>query len=192
MEREKEQSIEARMRKLLAEIDYDFSQFTLEGFTRWLEERRGGKIVFSPHHFVRPDVTGAWMADELYDYVFYETRDAPPVLRVHSQMHEMAHMLCGHTTVQISAEDLRLLFSHLGENDPACQSLLLRSAQPSQTEKEDLEAEMLACLIQEQILNHSREHELLKVVSSDVDIAAYLEGLKMNWPVGRRGENVSS
>ena len=192
MERKTEQSVEARMRALLAEIDYDFSQFTSEGFARWLEERRGRKIVFLPHHFVRPDVTGAWVADAVHEYVFYETQDAPPVLRVHSQTHEMAHMLCGHSTVQIDTEDLILLLSHFVENDGACEALSLRSVQPIQTDEEELEAEMLACLIQEQVLNHSREQELLKVVSSDVDIAAYLEGLKMNWPVGRRGENVGS
>jgi hypothetical protein len=192
MEREKEQSIEARLRAILAEIDYDFDQFTLEGFARWLEERRGRKIIFFPYHFERPDVSGAWVADEVHEYVVYETRDAPPVLQVHAQTHEMAHMLCGHSTVQIDAEDLMLLLSRIGEDDVACQSLFLRSAQPDQADEEELEAEMLASLIQEQVLNHSREQELLKVVSSDVDIVAYLEGLKMNWPVGGSDADVGS
>lgn len=187
-----EESIETRMRALMAEINYDFGQFTLEGFTRWLEERRGRKIVFFPYHFKRPDVSGAWMADKVHDYVFYETQDAPPVLRVHSQMHEMAHMLCGHSTVQIDAGDLVLLLSHFDEDNTACQYLSLRSTQPDQVDEEDREAEMLASLIQEQVLSHSRVQELFKVVSSDVDIAAYLEGLKMSWPVGGRNTNVGS
>ena len=53
------------MRSLLGEMDYDFSQFTLEEFARWLEERRGREIVFVPYHFERPDVSGAWHVDGL-------------------------------------------------------------------------------------------------------------------------------
>jgi hypothetical protein len=185
-----EESIEARMRALLAGIDYDFGQFTLEGFARWLEKRRGRKIIFLPFHFERPDVSGAWLADEAHDYVFYETQDAPPLLQVHSQTHEMAHMLCGHSTVQIDAEGLALLLSHFDTGGAAGQVLSLRTARPGQGDEEEQEAEMLASLIQEQVLSHSRVQELFKVVSSDVDIAAYLEGLKMNWPVGGRDENV--
>jgi hypothetical protein len=38
------------MRALLAEIarEYDFGQFTLEGFADWLEQLRGQPILFVP------------------------------------------------------------------------------------------------------------------------------------------------
>ena len=41
-------AVKKRMQALLAGLEYDFSQFTLEGFARWLEQRRGRRILFAP------------------------------------------------------------------------------------------------------------------------------------------------
>ena len=67
-------SVKGRMRVLLAELDYDFSQFTLEGFARWLEARRGRRIAFVPYRMETPGLSGAWLADDDCDYCRY--RDA--------------------------------------------------------------------------------------------------------------------
>jgi hypothetical protein len=44
------QSVKEIMKALFSEIEtqYDFSQFTMEGFRRWLEQRRGRKIICMP------------------------------------------------------------------------------------------------------------------------------------------------
>ena len=38
--------VRKRMTALLDTLDYDFEQFTLEGFRRWLEDRQGRRIEF--------------------------------------------------------------------------------------------------------------------------------------------------
>jgi hypothetical protein len=165
MERKEKEPVEIRMQALLREMDYDFGQFTLEGFAHWLEERRGRQIIFVPYHFERLDVSGAWLADEVHDYIFYETEDAPAVLQVHSQLHEMSHILAGHTTAEVDPEQLALLFEQVdGFPEADRESLLLRSAQ---TDGAEMEAEILASLIQERVLRNSRLEELTRVVSSD-------------------------
>ncbi len=50
-------NLKTRMRELLNEIDYDFTDFTIEGFARWLEARRGRKIVFLPWTMPSPGFT---------------------------------------------------------------------------------------------------------------------------------------
>jgi len=179
--------IEDRMQALLADIDYDFSQFTLQGFARWLEARRGREILFVPFHFEQPEVSGSWLAYAHCDYVFYETENTPPLLQVHSQMHEMAHMVCGHTTLRIDAQWLQRLLNHFEQDDVSLPHLL-RSVQHHPLDQDELEAEMLAALIQERVLKHARVQELFLVVSSDVEIAAYLEGLKVSWTGAARRE----
>jgi alkanesulfonate monooxygenase SsuD/methylene tetrahydromethanopterin reductase-like flavin-dependent oxidoreductase (luciferase family) len=155
---------------ILEEVDYDFSQFTMEGFRCWLEQRRGRRIEFVPWT-PRSTLSGAWLAaTNGCDYVFYD-EDTPAIYQAHVQLHEMAHMICGHPAVEIG-------FLNQADAD-TIESLLLRSVHPAET---DLEAEMLASLIQERVLRHGRLQELLKAISSDggfaADVGAYVQAVK--------------
>ena len=166
--------VKTRMRGLLNELDYDFSRFTSDDFTRWLERRREREIVFLP--YVLPTtIFGAWVKGVREDFVLYEP-NTPIVHQAHSQLHEMCHMLCGHPTVE--ADDAQFLLRHAGNVDlTVFDSLLLRSIHSDENERE---AEMLTALIQERVQKHARMEELYKTVSGDhtAFFMSYLEHLK--------------
>jgi hypothetical protein len=177
------EEIRRRMQALLDSFDYDFSQFALSGFAKWVGKRRGRKVIFLPYHFVRPRVSGAWVEDADYDYIFFETRDAPPVLQAHSQFHEFSHILCGHSTASVTPADIALLLSHSGCCDQGqitsvffCTSGELDEA----TREHELEAEMLSSLMRELILRSSRLEELLKAVPSNMHQLSYFDSLKVS------------
>ena len=161
-------SVQERMQTLLEEeIDYDFSQFTMEGFVNWLEERRGRKIECIPYQITSPFLSAAWVASDEQDYVFY-LKDAPPVLQIHSQLHEFAHMLCGHTAKSRVAKLEKLLENAMQRMHSEKVSVLLRSNYADEVE---VEAEVLASLIQERIMHHSRLKELTMADSLESDFA---------------------
>jgi len=172
------------MRALLAELDYDFSCFTMEGFTHWLEARRARKILFVPRP-MPATLYGAWLAGANCDYIFYEV-DTPSIHQAHIQLHEMSHMLCGHSTARIGLQEAQILLRQAAGPEPLAQradtaltryeSLLLRSTHSDEAE---LEAETLTALIQEQVLRHARLRELTTVVSSDEDLAAYIKAMDL-------------
>lgn len=159
------------MQAVLAEIahSYDFTQFTIEGFRRWVERRRGQRIVCVPWS-LPPPLFGAWLTSEAYDYVFFE-ENTFVVHQAHIQLHEMAHMLCGHPALEIDPEKASILLNDAHAGSTACKSLLLRAAFSS-TEIE-LEAETLTALIQERVLHYARLRELRATMPADSDFAAY-------------------
>jgi len=167
-------SVKARMRAMLAEFDFDFTTFTMERFTAWLEARRGRKILFVPRP-LPPTLFGAWMAGDDCDYIFYEANTLP-IHQVHIQLHEMAHMLCGHPALVINSQQARILLRQAHPSPSLYESLLLRSISPDEME---LEAETLTALIQEQVLRHSTLEKLTTVLSSDEDIAEYLRAMEL-------------
>jgi hypothetical protein len=134
----------ARMKALLTELDYDFGRFTLDGFARWLARRRGREIVFVPWA-MPPNLSGAWVAGDGRDDIFFD-QDTQPIHQTHIKLHEMAHILCDHPTVQVEPEQALLVA------DPAISRVLLRS---THSDREEQEAETLATLIQEQILRQA-------------------------------------
>lgn len=163
-------AVKSQLQTLLNEIanSYDFSQFTLEGFIRWVEQQRGRELVF----VARPmpsTLFGAWMADDSQDYVFYE-KNTLPIHQAHIQLHEMAHMLCDHPTTEVSPQELGVLLGYTSMDPAAYESLLLRSTHSDEAE---LEAETLAALIQERVLHYDRIQELAKAISSSNDFAVY-------------------
>jgi len=104
-------------------------------------------------------IFGAWMESDDVDYIFYHA-DAIPLHKAHTQLHELAHILCGHKTLPITTE---LLFNVLMGNISTAK-LLLRSTKSDQAEQE---AELLTSLIQEQLYRCVRFNELTKAVTAD-------------------------
>jgi hypothetical protein len=155
-----------KMQALLAEIEaaYDFGQFTMEGFIHWLQQRRDREILFVPCHIPSPTISGAWLAGDNRDFIFFE-KNTPPIHQTHIQLHEMAHMLCGHPTLKISAADFQIAFRRsTGINRAEAMSSLLLHSHSNETE---FEAETLASLIQEKVLRYGRLRELTTVLHSD-------------------------
>src|SRR6201992_3595342 len=85
---------------------------------------------------------GIWIATDSEDWIFVDQQTSP-LHRQHIVLHELAHMLCGHTASELPETDmLRRLFPDLS---PAMvKTVLSRSSYQSEYERE---AELLASLI---------------------------------------------
>ena len=128
MNRRKHEPATERVLACLAAIDYDLDDLTIEGFAHWLERVRERPIVFVPRH-MPATVFGAWIFAADTDYVFYET-DTPPLHQAHIRLHEMAHMLLGHPTVQVDAQKTHALLRGTSAHLTSIDSLLLRCNLP--------------------------------------------------------------
>jgi Zn-dependent peptidase ImmA (M78 family) len=162
---DKDKAIRARMQKLLDELDYDFHGFTLQSFTTWLEQRRGRKIEYHRRAMLSPRLHGSWLAGEDRDFVFYEANTIP-IHQLHICLHELGHMICGHSTVTIGRDATPSDLEHV----------LLRSFHSDEEEKE---AEALTELIQNRILRYHKLDELVAGTATDEDLASYLRAMEV-------------
>jgi len=122
------QPVKQQMEIFLDSLDYDFEQFTVEGFACWLERRRGRPIVFVEWE-LPPDVPGIWVACEECDYVYYDA-DTVPIHHTHHRLHELGHILREHSGL----------------------SFVVNGDAPWRADdREDVEAEALAALIQKRV-----------------------------------------
>jgi hypothetical protein len=157
---------------ILSDIGFDFSDFTIEGFTSRIEELTGRRIFSVPWSMPK-GMFGAWLSDgdEPREYFFYR-KDVPYIHQNHIRLHELAHFLCDHPTICISRDSITDLL-HGGS-----ESLfdLARTRSTSMTELE-IEAETLASLIQEQVIQSAQVEQLSQGVSSDKQLATLLNDL---------------
>ncbi|MEV6347902.1 hypothetical protein [Actinoplanes sp. NPDC051851] len=112
--------------------------FDLDNFSAEIAGLRGRPL----HRMPLPGLgsgapCGIWMATPTADYVFYDP-DTSPLHAEHIVLHEIAHILCGHTAAGAGTA----LFPDL---DPALIASVLGRA--GHTTAQEREAEMLASLI---------------------------------------------
>jgi hypothetical protein len=166
--------------KVLAELQYDFRNFTIEHFIQWVGDLKGRQILSIP--LAMPiGLFGAWLSDdeEPNEYIFYR-HNVPPIYQIHIQLHELAHFLLGHPTLHINREILASALSGKGDL-PFNELTRLRSAGKPEDSRSirEVESEILASVIQEQIIRHSQLEQLTRGISSDKNIANYLKHLGM-------------
>lgn len=169
-------STHARMKAVLAELGYDFRQFTMDHFVAWVQERKRREIQFIPWH-MPPGMFGLWMSDaeDPYEHVFFDSA-APPLHQVHIQLHELAHIICDHPTARLTQAEMEDLLRRAVSNPEILNEVLLRAPNQAEMEKE---AETLAALIQEQVIHHEHLQQLSVVVSSDKNVVAHLKALEL-------------
>lgn len=162
--------IHSRMQARFLDIcqEYDFSKFSMTTFARWLEQKYNKPIKFCEQEFP-PTFFGAWIDAEDANIVFFE-KSAMPLHRLHIQLHEIAHILCGHETIRITDEHARAFILGLLN----AEDLLLRSARSSVKEKE---AELLAILIQKEIYRHHRHNNFDNAVACYSDMRELYQAL---------------
>lgn len=157
--------------KILRELNYNFSTFSINGFLQFVGKARGCSIITIP--WTMPNsLFGVWISDreDAKEYIFYRD-DLSKIHQTHIQLHELAHFLFRHPTLDINKKMLANIA--IGKTALPFDSVAkLRS--PSETPSE-IEAETLADLIQQRIIRNSRTNQLLNDISPEVKLANFLE-----------------
>lgn len=162
--------------KILRELNFDFSTFSLSEFLRFVGETKGREIITTPWSMPDP-LFGLWITDgdEAREYIFYRD-DVPDIHQIHIQLHELSHFLFGHQTLDIN---------HAMLSDVAAGKTLLpfdgliqlRSFKRSNVE---VEAETLADLIQQRVIQNARTNQLLHDISPEIKLAHFLETMSQS------------
>ena len=156
--------------KILRELNFDFHAFTIEKFIGYVGDKKGRSIIVAPWK-MPATMFGAWLSDgeEPKEYIFYRD-NVPLLLQIHIQLHELAHLLLGHPTLQITRQLISKGFQ--GEKSLRFEALV-RLRSPDKTELET-EAETLATIIQERVIRYSQLDQLTHDISSEEKIANFL------------------
>jgi len=167
-------NIEAQMEARLAELNFDFNDFTMERFVAHIQQLKSREI-----HFVGWQMPlgmyGAWISDaeEPREFVFFD-KTLPPLQKIHTQLHELAHIISDHPTKRLSRIEMEDILRRARQEPDILQEVLLRAPDTAQCEDE---AETLAALIQKQVIRCQRLQQLTVIVSSDTDVAEQFKAL---------------
>ena len=68
-----EHDVYLQMKAVLQELDFDFTEFTMDRFIAWIQEHTGREIRFVPWE-MPPGLFGVWMsdADEPVEHIFID------------------------------------------------------------------------------------------------------------------------
>ncbi|MEV6977396.1 hypothetical protein [Kitasatospora sp. NPDC093806] len=131
-----------RCEGILAGLDLP-APFTVEGFRASLERRRGRPIVMEPLPSLGRDAPcGLWIALPSIDVILYEERTTPAHQDL-IKLHELGHVVCGHTGVL----ELQHLTSLMPDLTPEFIAQAMGVGRTSYTTVEEQEAEMIALLL---------------------------------------------
>jgi Zn-dependent peptidase ImmA (M78 family) len=157
--------------KIVEELQYDFHNFSINHFVAFIGEKNRREIITIPWA-MPPTLFGAWMSDdeEPREYIFYRN-NVPAMHQVHIQLHELAHYLLGHPTLQINKKNIAQLF---GKKAPLFFDELPR-LRSSDTSNLEAQAETLAALIQNRAIKHSSLDQLVNDLSSEKKLANFLK-----------------
>ncbi len=159
--------------KILTELRYDFSTFTIEGFIAFVGKTKMREIMTIPWD-MPPTLFGAWMSDdeEPREYIFYRD-NVPWIHQVHIQLHEVSHFLLGHPTLHINRKKIAEVLERK-TSLPFGDLPRLRSSDKTDLE---IQAEYLAALIQKAVIKNSSMDRLIKDLSSETKLANFLKTL---------------
>lgn len=162
------QELHTRVATIFAEIvaAYNFADFTLDDFASWLAQRRGRPIEFYPLPPTiarKENLMGFWAIVCGVDTIVY-LQNTLPLHQLHIQLHELAHILCGHTTAEFDEWDQLLPYSDL---------IRARKESALPSSKEESEAETLACLLFDEIQRHRRRQRFVSTASANPALAHY-------------------
>lgn len=154
--------ITASMKRYLESLDYDWSEFTLNGFIEWLANSLGEPIVLIPCQMPN-DICGAYVIGPSNRHLILFDGNLPQMLRLHTILHEIAHLLCGHQTASLDHDEMLILDSTSAGNALRGQNLseLAINRNPSsKNNRQEQEAETLAILIQNQVQKAKDQHQI--------------------------------
>lgn len=134
---------QARVRDLALEFPQPFSA---EALCALIAEQRGRRLYLHPLPPLSGEGTpcGMWVATAAADHVYFEAATSP-LHQDHIILHELAHMLCGHTMPGLDEPTSTDL-----ETAPAPALVQNALARTRYTSNDEQEAEMVASVILEE------------------------------------------
>ena len=167
-------NIESQMEARLAELNFDFNDFTMERFVAHIQQLKRCKILFVGWS-MPPGMYGAWISDaeDPREFVFYD-ETLPSLQKIHTQLHELAHIISDHPTKRLSRAEMEDILRRARQDPDILQEVLLRAPDTAQCEDE---AETLAALIQKQVIRCQRLQQLTVTVSSDTGVVEHFKAL---------------
>lgn len=148
------------MKRYLADLDYDWSEFTLDDFMEWLTNSLGEPVILVPC-YLPSDICGAYIISPSGHLILFD-QNLPPLLRLHTILHEIAHLLCGHQTASLSHDEIENLDWVMANSDIFVPKLAMTRNPSSKTNRQEQEAEALALLIQSEVQKAKNFHQLMQ------------------------------
>lgn len=164
-------SLKPLVQQKLNQLGFDFAHFTFEQFVSHVETLRNRQIIFI--EWPMPvGYFGAWVSslDQGVEYVFYN-KNIPPLLQVHTKLHELGHIICGHHTLAVSRTEIKGL---LQQGD---MTFFFQKKGTPGSLQDEVEAETVAILIQKEVLRRDRIEKLTTTVSTDKDMIKFFESV---------------
>jgi hypothetical protein len=156
---------------ILDSLDYDFSEFDPDSFTKWVEERSGKPVHFIPAACSSLGSTGFWITDDDRHYICYQA-GMPVWQEEHTKIHELCHIAAGHDTLNIGDRGVCAFLQQLAGEPESGVQLRVSGAKAHAIENDVAEA--MTCLIYERSARAATERNLVDEVSSDRRLMDYL------------------
>jgi len=155
-------SVRHKCLSILDELNYDFTNFDINGFTNKIEFYLNRKIFFLELGIGKRDILGAWITDfsEPHEYIMTRKDLLPPAYHLHIQCHELGHLLLQHDTLATSLNEIR--------NNPALIKQRLLKNENLRTVEQEVEAETMAYMILTKASNQNlaQTHKPATTISS--------------------------
>ncbi len=161
----------AKAQKILKELGFDFTTFTLDTLLSHVSKVRRREILTLPWE-MPSTLFGAWISDEdeFREYILYRN-NVSEAHQIHIQLHELSHFLFGHPTLKISRETVTKIIA--GEASFPFEGLPnLRSPRLADIE---IEAELLTDQIQKLVIRNSKMETLIHNPDSQEKLAYFLQ-----------------
>ena len=153
-------------------LDYDFGCFDLGHFIDHIARRQRREIIVAAVDFA-PELSAAWVRGETADYIFYNA-SAHSVHQMHSILHELGHIILGHSCQPIERLLPPELVSELAASNAG--GRLRASGQPCEDAQEQ-EAEAFVYAIQQRLVPARRIQTLMGRSSSIESLRRWVDGM---------------
>lgn len=122
---------------------------------KWLTNSLGEPVILVPCH-LPSDICGAYIISPNGHHLILFDQNLPPLLRLHTILHEAAHLLCGHQTVSSLHDEIKIRANASDGQSGILGSELTINCTPSsrKSHRQEQEAEALALLIQSRVKAH--------------------------------------
>ncbi len=165
---------ERNLEAVIDALHYDFTAFDIQHFLTHLQQYRQRPIILGELSF-DSELHGMWVPEDDVDYLFVSGK-LLPFHRVHTLLHESAHMLLNHTRIDLSKVFPEALAKALDIQSPKGH---LRSGDTLDND-DDEEAERFVMLIQQRVTEANRLRELFGEPTSLSAMTRYVRPLDYN------------